>query len=127
MVRRLAVVKVIVKYLTGLVESNKDEIRLCLTDKVESLNERRSLYKELPSFLRNHETSQVDFLFTSDGKIIEICEIFNDNRYEVIKVADNFEDWVEDYNKTHTEAQIDIDYSKEKILEMNLGSYINDW
>ena len=115
-----------IKSVETLVESYKKAIEPYLTDTIYPLEERWLVYKKLPSFLRNHESSQEDFLFTTEDKVIELCEISDYSRYEVINVADNFEDWAKGYNRTHT-TQIDINLSKEKILQMNLGSFKNDW
>ena len=119
-----------IKSVETLVESYREAIEPYLTDTTYPLEERWLVYEKLPSFLRNHLPSTVDFLFTTEGKVVELYEVYEFNRCEVINVVEFFESWddsIKYYNVFHTEAQINIDYSKGKILEMNLGSFINDW
>ena len=119
-----------IKSVETLVESYRKAIEPYLADTTYPLEERWLVYEKLPSFLRNHLPSKVDFLFTTEGKVVELYEVYDFNRCEVVNVVEFFERWawsIKDYNKEYAEAQINIDYSKGKILEMNLGSFINDW
>ncbi len=89
----------------------------------EPLDERWQLYQELPSFLRNHDCCQRDFLIKTDGSFIELCDVGEYAKYELIQVHS----FLENKARSLLDHSLDTVATKEYILKHNLGSFENDW
>ena len=108
--------------LKTLVESYKETIEIHLADTNVPLEERWLVYQELPSFLRNNEYNQQDFLIKSDGSFIELCDVGEYSKYEMIQVHS----FLQNKAKSLLDHSLDTVATKEYILKHNLGSFEND-
>lgn len=112
-----------VKHLETQVKLYKDLVEEYLANTNEPLDERWQLYQELPSFLRTHDCCQRDFLIKSDGSFIELYDVGEYTKYELIQVHS----FLENKARSLLDHSLDTAATKEYILKHNLGSFENDW
>lgn len=113
----------LINKLTTTVAETKSLVETYLANTNEPLDERWSLYQLLPSFLRNHDCCQRDFLIKTDGSFIELCDVGDYAKYEVIQVHS----FLKNKAKSLLDHSLDTVATKEYILSKNLGSFENDW